>query len=158
MSRLIGPEGRMAHGRREAADPTLSVRRGSRPLATMFAASLAATLVACASTPMPVEDLAVARAAVANAVSAGADEFAANELNQSRDKLARADKAVVQDEPDLARALAQQSLADAQVATAKARSAKAQRTALALQADSRALQEEMDRKSPATPSPTTPRN
>jgi hypothetical protein len=162
MSRLIGPRGLVADTRRDAATAAPRTRPG-RPLAATLVASLVLTLAACASTPMPVEDLAVARAAVANAVSAGADEFAPSELNMSRDKLARADKAVADDEAEIARSLAQQALADAQVATAKARTAKAQRTATALQADSRALQEEMNRKAPATqtplvPSPTTPRN
>jgi membrane-bound lytic murein transglycosylase len=165
MSRFIGPLGHPAGGRRDAA---LTVPLAQRS-GLLLAASLAVWLAACASTPLPVEDLAVARAAVANAASAGADELAASELRTARDKLARAEIAASQKQADEARRLAQQAQVDAQLATAKARSAKAERTVLAAQADSRALQEEMDRKSrpapmqpplplPAITAPTAPRN
>ncbi len=103
----------------------------------------------------------MARSAVANAVSAGGEEFAAGALQQARDKLARADAAAGQDKPDEARTLAQQAEADAQVAAARSRAAKAQRTLTALQGDNRVLQEEMERQSRAAPmpvAPTSPRN
>jgi hypothetical protein len=48
---------------------------------------------------------------------------------------------------DRARSLAEQAQVDAQLAGSKARSAKAQKAALAVQDDSRALREELDRKS-----------
>lgn len=134
--------------------PEPHATRGWWPAAV--AAILAGGLAACATTPMPLEELAVARSAVANAVSAGSEEFSPGELLLARDKLARAQSAAARDEPQAARALAEQAQADAQLAAARSRAAKAERTVAALQGDSRALQEEMQRKSRAVPMSTAP--
>lgn len=103
-------------------------------------------LSACASMPPPTEQLAVATAAIEQAVSAGAPELAPAELRSARDKLTRAHAQVAAKDYVQARMLAEQSQADAQLAITKARSAKAQKAAASLEEDSRVLREEMNRK------------
>lgn len=108
----------------------------------------AVSLAACAAVPAPVEELAVAEAAVAHAAAAGAQELAPSELGMARDKLSRAKLMVNAQEPQQARRLAQQAQLDALVAEAKTESAKARRAADEVSAASRALREEMGRKTP----------
>jgi Domain of unknown function (DUF4398) len=124
---------------------------------------LAVLAAACASVPPPTEQMAVSQAAVANAVSAGGPEFAAAEMRSARDKLERANAAMLSKDYDNARTLAQQAQVDAQLAASKARSSKAQKAASELAQDSRVLQEELDRKArpqtmPVAPTPPTTRN
>lgn len=109
---------------------------------------LAAAVVAgCASVPVPTEQIAVSKAAVANAVGAGGLEFAPAEMRTAQEKLDRANQAMAAEDYERARWLAEQAQVDAQLAVAKARSGKAQRAAYALQEDSRVLREELNRKS-----------
>jgi len=100
----------------------------------------------CASVAPPTEQLAVSKAAVANAVDAGGPEFAPAEMRTAREKLDRANQAMTAKDYEGARSLAEQAQVDAQLAATKARSAKAQKAALAVQEDSRVLREELDRK------------
>jgi uncharacterized protein DUF4398 len=106
----------------------------------------AAVMAGCAGVPAPTEQLAVSKAAVANAVDAGAPELAPVEMRTAQEKLDRANQAMAAKDYDRARSLAEQAQVDAQLAGAKARSVKAQKAALAVQDDSRALREELDRK------------
>jgi hypothetical protein len=109
---------------------------------------LAAAIVAgCASVPAPTEQIAVSKAAVANAVGAGGPEFAPAEMRAAQDKLDRANQAMAAKDYERARWLAEEAQVDAQLAVTKARSAKAQKAAYALQEDSRVLREELNRKS-----------
>jgi len=104
-------------------------------------------LAACAAPPpAPTEQLAVSKATVDQAVSAGAPEFAPAELSSARDKLDRANLAMATKDYPQARMLAEQSQVDAQLAVTKTRSAKAQKSAAALQEDNRVLREEINRK------------
>lgn len=106
-----------------------------------------ATLVAgCASTPAPTEQMAVSRAAISNASSAGADEFAPAQLKSAMEKMDSAERAMIQKDYSRARHLAEQAHVDAQLASATARTAKAQKAADAVQEDRRVLREELDRK------------
>jgi acyl-CoA synthetase (AMP-forming)/AMP-acid ligase II len=107
----------------------------------------AALMLGCASVPAPTEQIALSKAAVANAVSAGAPEFAAPDISSAQDKLARANLAMVAEDYESARWLAEHAQVDAELAAAKARSAKAQKAAFAVQEDSRVLREELNRKS-----------
>jgi hypothetical protein len=107
----------------------------------------AAVMAGCASVPAPTEQLAVSKAAVANAVDAGGPEFAPVEMRAAQEKLDRAGQAMAAKDYNSARSLAEQAQVDAQLAGSKARSAKAQKAALAVQDDRRALREELDRKS-----------
>lgn len=114
-----------------------------------------AVLAACASTPPPKSELAVAEAAVANASSAGALQFAPAELRSAQDKLVRAQAAMAAKEHAQALTLAMEASADAQLAAAATRAAKAQRAADEVQEGNRVLREEMARKQ-ATPPIRTP--
>lgn len=110
-------------------------------------------LAACASTPPPKEQMAVAEAAVANASSAGAVQWAPVEMRMAQDKLARAQSALVAKDNAQALTLAHEANADAQLAASAARAAKAQKAADEVQAASRVLREEMSRKDSAVKAP-----
>lgn len=111
-------------------------------------ASLGAALfvVGCATVPPPIEQVAISKAAVNNASSAGGNEFAPVELKSAMEKVAEAERAMATKDYLRARYLAEQAQVDAQLAGAMARSAKAQKAALTVQEDSRVLQQEIDRK------------
>ena len=109
------------------------------------------TIGACATTPVPTEQLAVTTAAVANAVSAGGQELAPVEMGSARDKLVRAHLAVAAKDNGQALRLAQQAQVDAQLAESKAGTLKAQKAQKAqaeLLEAARVLREEMGRKVP----------
>lgn len=109
---------------------------------------LVITMCACSSMKTPATaDVAVSKAAVDNAVSAGGPEFAPVEMNSAREKMALANKAMAAKDYKLAADLAGQAQADAKLAQAKANSAKAQTAADALQDDIRVLREELSRNS-----------
>jgi len=113
-------------------------------------AASAALLSACASTPPPKTDLALAEAAVVNATNAGALQWAPAEMRTAQDKLARAQSALAAQDNSRALTLAHEASADAQLAATAARAAKAQRAADEVQAANRVVREEMTRKQ-ATP-------
>lgn len=103
-------------------------------------------LAGCASgPPAPTEQMAVSAAAIDQAVSAGAPEFAPAELRAAREKMDRARVAMEARDNVQARILAEQAQADAQLAVTKARSAKAQKAAAAVEEDRRILREEIRR-------------
>jgi Domain of unknown function (DUF4398) len=108
-------------------------------LATLF-------IAACASTPPPTAQVAVSNAALANAVSAGGPELAADEMRVARAKLERANAAMVAKDYAMAGMLAREAEVDALLAASRARSAKAQKAAAAVQEGSRVLTEELQRK------------
>ena len=138
--------------------PFPSTARGNpRPTARWWPALAAsvALLAACASTPPPKADMAVAEAAVVNATNAGALQWAPAEMRTAQDKLARAQSAMAAQDNSRAMTLAHEASADAQLATAVARAAKAQRAADEVQEANRVLREEMSRKQ-ATPPVKTP--
>ena len=112
------------------------------------AAALAAVLglSACASQKAPATaDVAVSQNAVANAVQAGAADLAPAEITAARAKMMRANEALAAKDYKLARELATQAQADAQLAQSKANSAKATAAANALNEDLRVLRQEVDR-------------
>lgn len=120
--------------------------RNSRQwLAVLCGASVVLT-IGCTSLKTPATaSVAVSTAAVENASSAGAAEFAPVEMNSAREKMALANKALAAKEYKLAGDYADQAQADAKLAQSKANSAKAQTAANALQDDIRVLREELDR-------------
>ena len=110
-------------------------------------AAVAAILIAgCANNPGPTEQMDTSRAAVSSANSAGAYEYAPIQLKLAMDKMSGAERAMANQDYVLARQLAEEAQADAQLAGAVARSAKAQKAADAVQEDSRVLRQEIDRK------------
>lgn len=115
-------------------------------LATLLCGSLLLAMVGCASQKAPATaDVAVSRAAVENAVSAGASDLAPEEISAARAKMQRASAALAAKDYTLARDLANQAQADAKLAQSKANSAKATAASNALQEDLRVLREEVDR-------------
>ena len=115
------------------------------PLAAALAVGLA-TLGGCASTPAPVEQLAVAEAAVARANTTGTSENSAVELKVATNKLAGARQAMASKDYELARRLAEQAEVDAQVAELRSQAARARQAAQESRDASRALSEEANRK------------
>lgn len=87
-----------------------------------------ALLLGCAGLP-PTDKVAVARAAVDDAIAAGATELAPLELKIAKDKVEKMTLAMQAKEFDQARYLAEQAQTDAKVAETKARAAKADKAA-----------------------------
>lgn len=102
-------------------------------------------MTGCASIPAPTEQMAVSKAAVNNALSAGSNEFAPVQLKSAMEKMDAAERAMTERNYELARQLAEQAQIDAKLAGTMARSSKAQKAADALQEDSRVLRKEIDR-------------
>ena len=121
--------------------------RWLRPGTAVLAATVL-TFGACATTPVPTEQLAVTTAAVAHAVSAGGQELAPTEMGAARDKLVRAHLAVAAKDNGQALRLAQQAQVDAQLAESKAEALKARKAQAELLEAARVLREEMARKKP----------
>ncbi len=116
-----------------------------RWLAALFGAAAVLT-VGCSSLKTPATaDVAVSKAAVANAAGAGGVEYAPVEMTSARDKMALANKAMAAKDYKTASDLAAQAEADANLAQSKANSAKAQAAAAALQEDIRVLRNELER-------------
>jgi hypothetical protein len=116
------------------------------PLAMALAAGMA-VLGGCASTPAPVEQLAVADAAVQRANTTSTSESSAVELKIATNKLAAARQAMAAKDYELAGRLAEQTTVDAQVAELRAQSARSRQAAQESMDASRVLSEEINRKS-----------
>jgi uncharacterized protein involved in high-affinity Fe2+ transport len=117
----------------------------------LCAAAVLLGLTACASDKAPATaDVAVSRAALANATSAGAADLAPVEMQSAREKLMRANQALAAKDYKTAQDLATQASADAQLAQSKANSAKATSAADELQQNIRMLREELNRANSTT--------
>lgn len=124
----------------------MNPRTTFRPrLALMAAASCLVLLGACASTPPPMEQLAVGKAAVERASGAAAAEAPA-ELAAARDKINRANVAYANKDYAYARQLAEQAEADATLAEAQSRSVRSARALEAVRQSIAQLRDEMQRK------------
>lgn len=119
----------------------------STSIMQLIGVSLFATILlfGCASIPAPTEQLAVSKAAVANAGSAGGNEYAPIALRSAMDKMDAAQRAMTQEDYLLARRLAEEAQLDAQLASATVDAAKAKQAVSALQEDNRILRQEIDR-------------
>lgn len=93
----------------------------------------------------PTEQMAVARAAVADAVSAGGAEFAPGALVVAQEKLERGAAAMAARQYDDARRLAEEAEVDARLAAVIARSAKTQRAVAEVELGIQALKDEIAR-------------
>ncbi|MBL1264196.1 DUF4398 domain-containing protein [Methylomicrobium sp. RS1] len=107
-------------------------------------ASLTMALIGCSSTP-PRDTLAKAEFAIQDAGRSGAEQFEPELLTSARAKLARANKAVDDDENDDARRLAQEAVAEATLANAKAAAAKQAKEVEDMKKAIEALKEESSR-------------
>jgi len=116
----------------------------------IFAGAL--LLAACASTqPPPTEAIAAAHQAIANAERADAGHFAAGELTEARSKLAAADADVANRYMVAAQRFAEESRAEAELASATTEAAKARAVNADLQRGNHALIDEMQRNSGTNP-------
>jgi septal ring factor EnvC (AmiA/AmiB activator) len=129
-------------------------------------------IVACASTPMPVDKLAVAKSAVERAEQAQAAQFAQVELTTARNKLAAAQAAADKRDAEVAARMADQAEVDAQLAEFTARAKQQQQLVTEMDASLQDLRNETLRNSgagasappppaqaPSSPStPSTPSN
>lgn len=107
---------------------------------------LALALSACASQPpVPTDRLAVARNAIDYAVEMGARDHAPDDLQQARDHLAEAERAIEQDENRVARQLALEAEKMARLADRKARTARSRRQVEQLEDTVDALRQEIGR-------------
>lgn len=86
----------------------------------MFCAA-AFGIIACASTPMPIEKLAVAKSSIDRAEQAQAAQFAQVELNSARNKFAAAQAAADKKDAEVAARMADQADVDAQLAESTSR-------------------------------------
>ena len=93
----------------------------------------------------PTEQMAVAQAALNDAVSAGGAEFAPGALVVAQDKLARGAAAMQARQYDDARRLAEEAEVDARLAAVIARSAKTQRAVAEIESGIQALKDEIAR-------------
>lgn len=106
-------------------------------------------LAACSSTPKPTEQMAVSRTTV-NRVAAQ-PEVTSNapvDIQKARDKLTRADKAMADKDYKMARRLSEEAEVDARVAETRADAAQNAGNLKQVQDSIRALQEELNRRSP----------
>lgn len=116
------------------------------------AVAFALFMSGCASTPptsaipAPTEQMAISKAALNNARSAGGNEFAPLQFKSAMEKMEGAERAMGEKDYARARLLAEEVQVDAELAAAAARSAKAQKAADAVKEDNRVLRQEIDRK------------
>lgn len=107
-----------------------------------FWCALALSIVACASAPMPVDRLAVAKSSVERAEQAKAAQFAQVELNAARTKLAAAQAAADKRDAEVAARLADQADVDGQLAEATARAKQQEQLVTEMDASLRDLRDE----------------
>lgn len=123
-------------------------QRVKKAIAIAGAASFATVVGGCvtvATTPAPTERLAVADAAISDAISADASRYDPTDLTIAQRKLARAHDEVAQGNYDDARALAEEAAVDARLAATTARATKAADANAAVQSSIRALGAEIAR-------------
>ena len=108
----------------------------------MLAATLALGLVACASVPLPTDQLTAAEQAVRRADASRGDDPSAPELKAARAKLSAAREAVATREMLVATRLAVEAKLDADLAAARSELAKAQFNIEAMQKSNEALRQQ----------------
>jgi septal ring factor EnvC (AmiA/AmiB activator) len=108
---------------------------------------LAFGIVACASTPMPSDKIAVAKSSVDRAEQAQAAQFAQVQLATARNKLVVAQTAADKRDAELAARMADQADIDAQLAEATARAKQQEQLVTEMEAALRDLRGEATRSS-----------
>jgi hypothetical protein len=104
-------------------------------------------LAACASTPPPTASLRAAQLAISNAERTDASRYAPGELGEARTKLASADTAVKEQRMIMAERFAEESRAEAELASAKTADVKANAVNHEMTRSTDTLVEEMQRSS-----------
>lgn len=116
----------------------------------MMALAIGALVAGCAgNVERPTAELTRARTLVDQAEQAGAQRYAAAELEQARDKLRQADAMAEEGEAEEARQLAVEAALDAELATARTTSSEAQRAAREIERSVEVLRQEAGRTVPA---------
>jgi hypothetical protein len=110
-------------------------------------AIIAACLVACTPTKPPTDQLGIASRNVAGARSAGAQQYAPQDLRAAESHLAGANAAMAREDYDQAAILAGEAAVDAELATARARREKAREAADTLRAQNQELERDAARHS-----------
>jgi uncharacterized lipoprotein YajG len=100
----------------------------------------------CASQPPPSQDVTRARTLIEQAEKAGAQRYAAVELESARDKLQQAATAQQDGKQELANERAAEAVADAELANARALSGAARNAAEELQKGNETLRQETERR------------
>ena len=127
-------------------------KRGIRSLRLVTALTGLLTLAACASTPPPpTQALQAAENAISNAEQARVAEYASVELNEARENLAAARKAVQDEDMERAERLAEQSRVNAELADAKAGLIRAKAINEEMETSIEVLKQEMQRGSGERP-------
>ena len=116
----------------------------------LLGAAFALAAAGCASTPIPNEKLAVAKASVQRAEQAGGVEYAPVQMQAAREKLARAEKAAADRDALPATQLAEEANVDAELAEATAHQGHAHKAAQDLDASLESLRQESGRNSNQT--------
>ncbi len=109
---------------------------------SLAAVGAAVWIAGCASTQVPNERIAVAKASVQRAQQAGASTLAPVEFQSAQDKLARAEKAVADSKVQPATQLAEQANVDAELAEATANEKRSEKAANEFDASLAALRQE----------------
>jgi hypothetical protein len=134
----------------------MSVRFGFRNGLTVVAAIGVLAAAGCASQPRPDAEITRARTLIEQAEKAGAQRYAAVELDQARNKLRLANAAADKGKQEEARARANEASADAELAVARTQSGEAQRAAEEVRRSTETLQRESERTPVTAPNATMP--
>lgn len=125
---------------------TPRIYRRLRPLVGVGLLGVTLLFTGCASSPpVPTASLTEARQAIEVAESDDASHYAAAELDEARQKLLSADKAVTAQKMIAADRLAQEAAATAELASARTEAAKAIAVNLEMRRGTQALTEELQR-------------
>ena len=126
--------------------------------AIVIAACSTILFAGCASEAQrPTAEIARANTLIEQAERAGAQRYAAAELQSARDKLQQVEAAVKDGKGDRALYLAQQASADAELAAARASKGEAERAAGEVEKGTETLRQEAERGATATNPDGTPR-
>jgi Domain of unknown function (DUF4398) len=111
---------------------------------------IALSVAGCATTPIPNEQIAVAKSSVQRAEQNGAPELAPVEMATARQELASAEKAAADRQALPATQWAEKANVDAQLAEATAQERRAHKAATEFDASMRALRQETQRSAQPT--------
>jgi hypothetical protein len=115
-----------------------------------FCTAIALIVAGCATTPIPNEQIAVAKSSVQRAEQSGAPELASLEMSTARQELASAEKAAAAREVLPATQWAEKASVDAQLAEATAQERRAHKAATEFDASIATLRQESQRSSQPT--------
>jgi hypothetical protein len=124
----------------------------------LIAAAIGIISAGCASTPRADPEITRARTLVEQAEKAGAQQYAAVELDQARNKLRLADAANKDGKRDEARARANEAAADAELAMARTNSGEAKKAADQVEQSTETLRREAQRGAAAQSETLPPAN